>query len=389
MDVSSLTPKRMRKGKNGKQGTRYYDSSNQLVAKTCATCDEVKPVSAFAEARTQTDGLFSKCYPCAQAYQKKYRETGPVNPNTVGRAQYINRTDEEIRSILEEKYPDRVKECPGCHEKKSLDEYYINKSNPSIVSSKCKECVKGESSSRIKTLVADNPDYYAEHYRKYKEQWENRTEDELHTARTEAFPDGVRTCTRCGITRPLDRFSITPSVKNATATECHECKNKRRNDRHKELRRTVTPEEAYIRHKEHHPSGTKICRKCRKFKPIDGFRKDYTRLDCLRRICAECSNQSRAELRKKEYESHWRSHNIPFECYICQGPYEHSDHVIPTKLGGSDDPPNRLPICAYHNGSKNGTLLEDWLATKHHDIMADVLDKVVNVYNVEISPFRK
>lgn len=169
VDVSSLTPKKMRKGKNGKQGTRYYDSSNQLIAKTCATCDKVKAVDDFAPARAQSDGLFSKCIPCAREYQKRYTQTGPLKPTTVGRAQYAARTDEEIRDILEKRFPNGDKKCTACAETKSLDEFYINKSNPSIASSRCKECAKESSTKRARELAASNPEYYADQYRKYKD----------------------------------------------------------------------------------------------------------------------------------------------------------------------------------------------------------------------------
>lgn len=41
------------------------------------------------------------------------------------------------------------------------------------------------------------------------------------------------------------------------------------------------------------------------------------------------------------------------KCWMCGGPYEHLDHVIPVVRGGSDWPANLRPACARCNLSKN------------------------------------
>lgn len=146
MDTSNLTPKKMRKGKNGKRGTRYYDEKNILVAKTCTSCGEPHPISDFPVAKSQTDGHASSCSNCTRNYQKNYYRSGPVNPNTEGREKYAKRSDQEIHQYLSIKYPDGTKECTLCHHIKPLTEYYQNKSNPSVVQSRCKECMKSRGS---------------------------------------------------------------------------------------------------------------------------------------------------------------------------------------------------------------------------------------------------
>ena len=76
------------------------------------------------------------------------------------------------------------------------------------------------------------------------------------------------------------------------------------------------------------------------------------------------------------------SRRIPLECYVCEGPYEHSDHVIPAVLEGSNEPENLLPMCAYCNVSKNGTPLLKWLRDKHPEKVEDVMTRLRNDYKV-------
>ena len=329
MDTTGLTPKKMRKGRNGKRGTRYYGTDGTLVAKTCAKCDQVLPIDNFNPAKAQSDGYFSSCRPCASKAQKEYRygdskTTGRPTQQDKYREKYTQRTDEEFQQAIRESYPQNTKKCPECQIVKQLEEFYKNKAYSTGVSVWCKPCTSQKSAKRQAKVAEADPEYYRNNNTKAYERYMSRTDEEILLKQGDLYPDHLKTCKRCETGKNLTEFQATKR----------------------------TP-------------------------------------DGLTRYCKSCNNDRDRIRRKKKYEAHWRAHNIPFECYICQGPYEHSDHVIPTKLGGSDEPTNRLPICAYHNSSKNGTLLEDWLATKHHDIMAGVLDKVMNVYNVEISPLRK
>ena len=270
-----------------------------------------------------------------------------------------------------------AKDCSICHEIKYASEYpkAPKTSARDGLYSRCVDCTKKEQKM------------YREKYKKdttrapykYKLDREARTDKDIQEYLSETYPDGNKTCPTCGATKKLSKFHRNRSTKDGLNYQCAKCANRARKVK-------GDPKDVQARK---YPDGTKVCPKCKETKSLTKFYKNRTTHDGLHRNCRSCDSTHYRTKRRQEYESHWKAHNIPFECYICQGPYEHSDHVIPTKLGGSDDPTNRLPICAYHNGSKNGALLEDWLTSKHHDIMADVLDKVVNVYNVEISPLRK
>lgn len=49
-------------------------------------------------------------------------------------------------------------------------------------------------------------------------------------------------------------------------------------------------------------------------------------------------------------------------CYICGGPYEHIDHVIPLSRGGTNWPANLRPMCAEHNLIKGAKSLVEFMA---------------------------
>ena len=269
------------------------------------------------------------------------------------------------------------KECSMCREPKASSDFntvYINSSSDGL-SSRCIDCTKKEQ-AKFRDLYREDP---AKDRNGYGKNNSARTEAQIKEAMGESHPDGLKTCPTCGVTKTVTKFHKNRSTKDGLKHQCAKCANRARKVK-------GDPKDVQARK---YPNGTKVCPKCKETKSLSKFYKNRSTHDGLHRNCRSCDSTHYRNKRREEYESHWRSHGIPFECYICQGPYEHSDHVIPTKLGGSDEPTNRLPICAYHNGSKNGTLLEDWLASKHHDIMADVLDKVMNVYNVEIIPSRK
>lgn len=48
-----------------------------------------------------------------------------------------------------------------------------------------------------------------------------------------------------------------------------------------------------------------------------------------------------------------------YACYLCDGPYEAIDHVIPLARGGSNWPANLRPICGSCNSKKGAKLLKE------------------------------
>ena len=140
MDTTGLTEKKMKKGKNGKRGSRFYSPSGDLVARTCATCDKILPVSSFPPAKNTKDGIGSNCKECTKNTQETYRKYGANR--------YSNRSPEEVEAIKELSYPDALKECKSCGMTKDLSEFYHNPSYRTGVSAKCKPCSIEEARSR-------------------------------------------------------------------------------------------------------------------------------------------------------------------------------------------------------------------------------------------------
>lgn len=312
----------MRKGRNGKRGTRYYDSTGTLVGKTCSKCDEVLPVDAFQPAKSQSDGYLSACRPCTSKAQKEYRRGGATSKGGVSgtdtyRERYLNRSDEEFQEDIDRIYPEHEKQCPECLRIKTLDEFYRNKVYSTGISTWCRKCTITKASVRQARMATEDPEYYKKNSAKAMEKYKSRSDELILRIQEELYPTSERECKRCHHTKVLGDF------------------------------------QAY---------------------------KGYP--DGLSYLCKDCENEKKTIRKRRPYEDHWRANNIPFECYVCQGPYEQSDHVYPEVLGGSDEPHNRLPICAYHNGSKNGTPLETWLSTKHPELLYDVMKRVVEEYNV-------
>lgn len=140
MDTTGLTEKKMKKGKNGKRGSRFYSPTGELVARTCATCDKILPVSSFPPAKNTKDGIGSNCKECTKNTQETYRKSGANR--------YSNRSPEEVEAIKELSYPDSLKECKSCGMTKDLSEFYHNPSYRTGVSAKCKPCSIEEARTR-------------------------------------------------------------------------------------------------------------------------------------------------------------------------------------------------------------------------------------------------
>lgn len=158
MDTSGLTEKKMRKGKNGKRGSRFFTPDGELVARTCATCDEVKPLGDFPPAANTMDGVASNCKNCTKNFQESYRKTAENK--------YTARSPEEVARIRKETYPDSMKVCNSCYVNKNLSEFYQNSSYSTGVSSNCKMCTIQESSDRQKKYAQEDPDYYKKAYQR-------------------------------------------------------------------------------------------------------------------------------------------------------------------------------------------------------------------------------
>lgn len=130
------------------------------------------------------------------------------------------------------------------------------------------------------------------------------------------------------------------------------------------------------------PDGIKQCGSCSTKYPVSNFHSSIYSADGLFRYCKPCHHRKNLERIRKEHIEYWIGQGIPIECYVCGGPYEESEHIIPLTLGGPDVLSNMLPSCVECNrgvGGKHASPLKEWLFSKFtEDLAKTILDKVIS-----------
>lgn len=135
------------------------------------------------------------------------------------------------------------------------------------------------------------------------------------------------------------------------------------------------------------PDGIKRCRVCRNHLALSGFHNSMHRADGLADTCKSCQVIKNNERIRKTNIRYWESKGIPIKCYVCEGPYEDSEHIIPLALEGPDMLSNMLPSCTKCNrgiGGKHAKPLKEWLFSKFsEDEAKTILDRVTG-YGIDI-----
>lgn len=206
----------------------------------------------------------------------------------------------------------------------------------------------------------------------------------------------AKTCTSCGVDKTVTEFSYDRRNSTGLQGQCRSCVKgtlkslidkdpyyfRDKSTEYRDKHRARTKSEIAETRKKLRPLGTKRCTECGEFKPLSAYSNYRGFSDGLQARCKPCVTDYDKGRRSRTQESYWVSRNIPLVCYICGDPYSDSDHVVPRKLQGIDDLPNRLPICRKHNRSKNAYPLYYWLRKFNPDIMEEVLYRVINEYKV-------
>lgn len=203
----------------------------------------------------------------------------------------------------------------------------------------------------------------------------------------------AKTCSICKEVLAAVNFSRDKSTKSGLCIRCKDCNYEYRRDKSsshtkkiKDRYKNRTPDQLLSDRISLRPDGTKWCFRCGIVKSVDSFYPDKYRSDGLNDSCSVCIRAHKSSRRKEEFRIYWESKGIPLECYVCGGPWEHTDHVIAKNLGGSDEPPNRLPMCEMCNSSKGKIVLDEWLVWKFPDIADAVLHKVSVIYGIRYDP---
>lgn len=132
-----------------------------------------------------------------------------------------------------------------------------------------------------------------------------------------------------------------------------------------------TPEQVAQDQARLRPDGVKVCSKCRAALPLDAFYRHLIAADGLTSRCRKCA--SRRRLLHQGTLDWWAQNGMdPNVCTYCgtdvnylgknpDASQLHVDHIVPRCRGGSDEPENLAPACAWCNISKGARCLADWL----------------------------
>lgn len=325
-DTKGLTEIKMKGKKNGWQGSYFVNDDDICIAKTCFSCRSICAASEFAPANKGRYRLQSQCRGCSRIRMENKRDT----------------------------------------------------------------VVDGERLGHTMAKLSND---------RYK----SRSEDEILSDRRRLRPSGTKRCIHCEVSKSFDHFHTANNRADGLRDICTTCAgvynkdyiNREDSDgtklgalvgrKYKAKLMARTDDEVLLDTLRVLPMGVKKCRSCYSVKLLSDFYHTKYFLDGYTSLCKTCDDARRKDLREREYLRHWDVLGIPLECYICGDPWEHSDHVIAKKRGGSDEPYNRLPICGPCNSSKHMHPLEDWVKSKHPDIADEVLHRVSVLYGMNYS----
>lgn len=212
--------------------------------------------------------------------------------------------------------------------------------------------------------------------------YSSMTLEEVEAHRRKKYPDGVKICFKCKAPKLLVEFRViknNPSWLHSWCIGCcrsysrsrksppgYEAARGRRRSRENRER---SPEEVQEIQRRLYPSGMKTCRTCKIDISLNRYHKGAMQYDGLYSSCMDCANSKRTNRRYKVYEEYWNSRGIPAECYLCGGPYQEVEHVVPETLYGLDTPRNTRPVCSRCNhgsGGKHGTPMEVYIYLVDH-----------------------
>lgn len=136
------------------RGSYYLNESGELVAKTCASCAEIKSGDEFPNHAAKRYGKRSYCRTChnkrnADHYMEIHGEKSrarkeylAANPNKYLRkvARFKSRTPVEVEAARNRLRPDGLKCCVKCKQKLSFDRFGPDLTSDDGLYSRCKAC---------------------------------------------------------------------------------------------------------------------------------------------------------------------------------------------------------------------------------------------------------
>lgn len=185
---------------------------------------------------------------------------------------------------------------------------------------------------------------------------------------------GTKTCTKCGIEKELDEFSLDKNGRFGRRTDCKACRRAYGKFRQTEINATNARISIDVL-RERTPF--KTCSKCKAVLPSTEFSRGSSQKSGLRGECKSCETiqgslwakvnpeKARAKTaRRRAKEKGLFLEDFTYTqiverdgaeacayCHTTEGPFD-VDHVFPLNLGGWHTPDNLVLACANHNRSK-------------------------------------
>lgn len=281
--------------------------------------------------------------------------------------------------------------CSVCHVEKTTNRFGKNSRARYGIGSACKSCNADKSKSWRETIEDDGTTRGTLSRRRHSNKNMTRTDDLILAEQIARHPDGTKTCNKCDSVLVLGEFNVCRSNVDGLQRSCRACTTNEMTEYYNRLstagigllgaeKRRLAGKRNSLRSYEKIlldrdsllPDGRKKCSKCRDTLPLRNFWSNSWTGDGLHSRCKMCGKNDEYH---RYFEEYWESIGIPLECYVCQGDWDHADHVIPSRLQGEDSEESRLPICSSCNSSKWSYPLEIWLLSGNFEAL-EVLDRV-------------
>jgi hypothetical protein len=186
---------------NNKSSMQTNTNNSELRQCRKPSCLKWLPKSEFYKNGERKDGLQVYCKACCSSASKQRRQKNK------------SLTPEELQVKQMQLYPDGLKFCPKCKEKKKLNCFKSDPGAPGGVRGHCITCTKDQSSEYRQILIDRS---YAEIFSDMAKQ--------LNLGNT-PIEQAIKKCSRteCSQVKPLTEFTLERGTRCGVSAECKSC----------------------------------------------------------------------------------------------------------------------------------------------------------------------
>lgn len=203
---------------------KYKNAYGEIVEKHCTKCKRLFPSERFY--LTARGDRKSSCVDCVKS---SFSQWGEDNKGKLAEARssrlsrFRGRTEEELREVRAEMYPDGFKNCPSCEDLMPLSSYYTDSYTLDGLASQCTPCAR----TRGSKYAANNTGITKKRNKRNYVKLTLRTQDQLALDTIRVHPVGNKYCKYCGDTKPVAEFYPCASSYDSLQRVCKVCSNTR------------------------------------------------------------------------------------------------------------------------------------------------------------------